>query len=282
MKQARAAFSMLSADEVLERAEKPVTIGLVADSSHAYAEMEDFLVPERTPRKVWRARMNQVFRANDPDVPVNVDLILYEPGLACPSEAFTYQRGDPDATIAEILHEKRDLALPLARQYPAFRPPVINHIIHEVAKENALFALATSLPNVVPNFLELPWIFGEFASDTVFLTANQVRMAFQVAAAAGRNVGFVQQKGELLAIGAGAFGWRAIARELVSHIPLGGGLIPKAAIAYAGTFVVGKGLEFYEYGSRQPSTEDRKRLYEEGLEHGRSFAQRQPAAQLRG
>ena len=41
-----------------------------------------------------------------------------------------------------------------------------------------------------------------------------------------------------------AFGWRALARELVGHIPLGGGLIPKGAIAYAGTYVVGKGLEY--------------------------------------
>ncbi|HTP36045.1 MAG TPA: hypothetical protein VMJ75_27910, partial [Candidatus Acidoferrales bacterium] len=116
---------------------------------------------------------------------------------------------------------------------------------------------------------------------TVFLTANQVRMAFYIAAAAGRKVGFARQKGELLTIGAGAFGWRAIARELVSHIPLGGGLIPKAAIAYAGTFVVGKGLEFYEYGARQASFEERKQLYQQGLEHGRVFARSEGPAQLR-
>ena len=41
----------------------------------------------------------------------------------------------------------------------------------------------------------------------------------------------------------GAFGWRALARELVGKIPMGGGLIPKAAIAYAGTRVVGLSLE---------------------------------------
>ena len=272
---------MLSANEILERAEKPVTVGLVADTSQAYAEMEDFLLPELMRRSLRSARMKQVFRASDRDVPSNVDVILYEPGLPCPSDSFTYQRGNPEATVSEILHEKSDLRLALARQYPAFQKQVIEGIIHEVARENTLFALATALPNIVPNFLELPWIFGEFASDTVFLTANQIRMAFQIAAAAGRKVGFGYQKGELLTIGAGAFGWRAIARELVSHIPLGGGLIPKAAIAYAGTFVVGKGLAFYEHGARQPSIEDRKQLYREGLEHGRTFAENQPAAGLR-
>jgi hypothetical protein len=53
----------------------------------------------------------------------------------------------------------------------------------------------------------------------------------------------MEQKLEIGVIVAGAFGWRAIARELVGKIPLGGGLIPKAAVAYAGTYVVGLGLE---------------------------------------
>ena len=113
-----------------------------------------------------------------------------------------------------------------------------------VAKENALFAVATALPNVVPNLIELPWVVGEFASDTAFLTANQVRMAFQIAAACGKDVGLGKQKGAVLSIAAGAFGWRALARELVGKIPLGGGLIPKGAIAYAGTYLAGKGLEY--------------------------------------
>jgi len=273
VKQARAAFSMLNAHEVMTRAERPVTVGLVADGSGAYAEMEDFLLPERTPRAARRARMRQVFRASDREVPSEVDGVLYEPGLACPANAYTFHRGHAEETVAEILRDNRGLALALARQYPPFRKPVIEGIIHEVARENALFALATAVPNIFPSFIELPWIFGEFASDTVFLTANQVRMAFQIAAAAGRKVGIVEQKGELVAIAAGAFGWRAIARELVGHIPLGGGLIPKGAVAYAGTFVVGKGLEFYLHASRQPGPEERKRLYREGLEHGRSFAQ---------
>jgi hypothetical protein len=272
VKQMRTGLSMLRSGEVMQRAQRAVTVGLVADGSSAYAEMESFLVPDSTPRNAWRARMSQIFRANDPDVPPNVDVVLYEPGLACPSHAFTFHRGHPEATVAEVLRENGDLALALARQFPVFRKQVVEDIIHEVAKENALFALATALPNIVPSFIELPWIFGEFASDTMFLTANQMRMAFQIAAACGSEPGFARQKGELLTIGAGAFGWRAIARELVSHIPLGGGLIPKGAIAYAGTYVVGKGLEFYYYGSRQPTLEDRKRLYQEGLEHGRHYA----------
>ena len=43
IKQAKSALSLLSADEIRKQAELPVHIGLVADSSSAYAEMEEFL-----------------------------------------------------------------------------------------------------------------------------------------------------------------------------------------------------------------------------------------------
>jgi uncharacterized protein (DUF697 family) len=213
-----------------------------------------------------------VHRANDSDVPANVDIVLYEPGLSCPEGSYSFHRGHAEDTWAEMLRDRKDLDLALARQFPAFRPLVVERIIHMVSAENALFALATALPNVAPSLMELPWAFGEFASDTAFLTANQVRMAFQIAAAFGKDVGLGRQKGEVLTIAAGAFGWRALARELVGHIPLGGGLIPKGAIAYAGTYVVGKGLEYLHVHDGEPNAAQRKQLYQEGLEHGRSFA----------
>ena len=272
LKQARAALNTLNSDEIRQKADTPIHIGLVADGSGAYAEMEDFLVPAGTARPEWRQRMDQVHRANDPQVPQQVDLILYEPGLPCPQGAYTFHRSHPELTVEEILNDKRDHALALARQFPAFRTAVVNHLIHTVARENALFAVATALPNVIPNLIELPWALGEFASDTVFLTTNQVRMSFQIAAACGKDASLSAQKGPVLTIVAGAFGWRAIARELVSHIPLGGGLIPKGAIAYAGTYVVGKGLEYLMLHEQMQSTEERERLYQEGLEHGRNYA----------
>jgi hypothetical protein len=63
-------------------------------------------------------------------------------------------------------------------QLPPFRQPVVDRIIHNVSKENALFSVVTALPDVVPSILQLPWSIGEFASDTAFLTINQIRMAF--------------------------------------------------------------------------------------------------------
>ena len=69
MKQAKAAFSLLSADEIAKQASVPVHVGLVADGSGAYAEMEELLVPSTLPRPEWRQRMMQVHRANDTAVP---------------------------------------------------------------------------------------------------------------------------------------------------------------------------------------------------------------------
>ena len=273
LKQARATLNLLSPDEIRNRAARPLHIGLVADGSAAYAEMEDFLIPAEVSHDDRMRLMERVHRANDPDVPEKVDLVLYEPGIPCPPGAFTYRRGHPEGTVAEILAEKHDLALPLARQFLAFRKPVVDNIIHTVSRENALFAIATALPNVVPSLIELPWTMGEFASDTLFLTANQVRMAFQIAAACGKESGFMAQKFEILTLAGGAFGWRALARELVGHIPLGGGLIPKGAIAYAGTYVTGKGLELLHQGNGLHTPEEQRELYREGYERGAAVAQ---------
>ena len=63
-----------------------------------------------------------------------------------------------------------------------------------------------------------------------------------------------------------------MARELVGHIPLGGGLIPKGAIAYAGTYLTGKGLELLHTQNARHTSEELKTLYARGLERGREVA----------
>jgi hypothetical protein len=233
--------------------------------------MEDFLVPTSLDREERIERMGRVHRAGDENVPSKVDLVLYQHGIHPPEGAFSHRRNDPAGTLDEILRGQPELGLALANQFPAFRKPVIDRIVLSVAKENALFAIATALPNIVPSMLELPWAFGEFASDTAFLTANQIRMAFQVAAACGQDVGLSGQKAAVVAIVGSAFGWRAIARELAGKIPLGEGLIPKGAIAFAGTYVVGKGLE-RAYDGVDYTTAEKRSVYAEALERGKDIA----------
>jgi len=135
-----------------------------------------------------------------------------------------------------------------------------------------LFSLVTALPNIVPNLIELPWAVGEFATDTAFLTMNQVRMALTLAAASDRPVGYLEQKIELGTIAGAAFGWRAIARQLAGKIPLGGGLIPKAAIAFAGTYLAGRTIEKLHRTGSGMTTAERKAVYSDGYRQGKEKA----------
>jgi hypothetical protein len=153
-----------------------------------------------------------------------------------------------------------------------FRDPFVAKTIAHTARENTMFSLATALPDVIPSLIELPWAVAEFASDTAFLTMNQIRMAFQIAGASDREVGYMEQKSEIAAVVGSAFGWRAIARQVVGKVPFGGGLIGKAAIAYAGTKVLGLSLDKF-YGIGYTYTRDeRDSLYADAYRQGKKIA----------
>jgi len=150
---------------------------------------------------------------------------------------------------------------------------VVERAIFKTSSENALFAVVTALPDVIPSLAELPWSIGEFASDTAFLTINQIRLAFLIAAASGQPVGYSRQRNEIATIVAGAFGWRALARELAGKIPFGCGLIPKGAIAFAGTFVVGMGLDRYHRTGSGFSRSEGREAYRVAYERGKSVVE---------
>jgi len=96
-------------------------------------------------------------------------------------------------------------------------------------------------------------------------------MAFMVAAASDKQVGYTEQLAELVSIAAGAFGWRALARELVGFVPFGGGLLPKGAIAYAATYVLGKGLEHFHGVGYGYTRAQRRDAYQVAYQHGKEL-----------
>jgi hypothetical protein len=197
------------------------------------------------------------------------DVVLCESSLLAPAGAFAFDLDAPEACVARILAAHEDLMLPLARLFFPFRKPASYRIIRNVAKENAYFCLATALPDIVPSILTIPWAVGQYGSDAVFLTVNQIRMAFLLAAANDRPVGYREQRSEIASITASSFGWRALARELVGKIPLGGGLVSKAAVAWAGTFAVGLSMErLYRLGYGF-SRHERGAAYKEAFAHGK-------------
>lgn len=270
-RQIRTAFRNLNPEDVRHTAYRPFTVGLVATGSEDLAVMEAFLAPPTISRNKRRALSGVLYRAGDDGTPTEFDLEIVAEGLVRPPGAFSFSPREPRRTVDEILLQREDLSLPLARHFPPFRRPVIQHVIREIATQNALFALLTALPDALPG-LSAFWAAGEFASDTTVLTVNQVRMTFLIAAASDREVGYREQKTQIGAIIAGAFGWRALARELAAKIPFGGGLVPKAAVAYAGTFVVGLGLERYYAVGYGLTRSERREAYEEAFERGRAVA----------
>ncbi len=266
------AMKNLDPDQVRDLSRQNILVGLNAATGSGAAEMEDFLCPATLSRERRLECLDRLFRAGEPGAPQRFDVEIFEEGMSRPRGTFVFYRDNPERTVRAILAARDDLSLPLARFFPPFRKPVIDAIIHKVSKENALFSMATALPDVVPNIFEIPWAVGQFASDTAVLTANQVRMAFLIAAASDHEVGYGHQKTEIGSITAGAFGWRAVARQLVGKIPLGGGLIPKAAIAYAGTYVAGRMMEKMYRDGYTYTKEERQHAYDSGYERGKRVA----------
>jgi hypothetical protein len=270
----------LDPEDIRKHTERPVRLFLYADNERNYREMEDYLVPPEL-SAAKRAQVRRlIYRGSEGAFPVEQnDLEIYfDPSRELDagtshvgtSKVYGFDPAQPDAAVHQILHHRPDLAVPLALHVMPFRQEVSRRMVKKIAKENALFSLATALPDIVP-LISLPWAIGEFASDTAFLTANQIRMAFLLAAANDREVGYHQQRGEIGSIILGAFGWRALARELVGKIPWGGGLIPKAAIAYAGTRVVGLSLERYYRLGKAYTRAERRLAYEDAFERGKQI-----------
>jgi len=268
----REALRNLNPNEVRESAHRPFQFELHASSTRMYEQMENFFAPAHTFSDARRASMSGLIVRNASVQSTNVPVIrIYEKGLPQDSgEGFTYDTMNPDGVVREILEHHSDLKLSLARQICPFRGQVAKDVIQTVSKENALFSLATAVPSIVP-LLSIPWTVGEFASDTAVLTANQIRMAFMLAAASDRTVGYREQRAEIASLFAGAFGWRAIARELAGKIPFGGGIVPKAAISFAGTYVVGASLERYYRVGYGFTPEERRQAYQQAIERGKEI-----------
>jgi hypothetical protein len=258
------AVSTLNSKHVRDLADQHVVVGLHAATPESYARMEDFLLAGLSP-----ARRQDSSRAL---VRSTGDINIYDENVIAPAGGLIYRAGRPKLLVESALSRYPNFGMPLARSFSPFRDPFVEKVIASTSRENTMFSLATALPDVIPSLIELPWAVAEFASDTAFLTMNQIRMSFQIAGASDREVGYMEQKSEIAALIGGAFGWRAIARQIVGKVPFGGGLIGKAAIAYAGTKVVGLSLDkFYSVGYSY-ARDEREALYADAYRQGKKVA----------
>jgi hypothetical protein len=267
------ALRNLNPNHVRDLADRDFTLGVLTADEAIWSSLVYCLIPEGTSAAKAREAGRHILRLAAESDFSRCTVGLAEPGLPHPSHFYSFDSHRPAASFGPLFDDHEDLWIAMGRRFPGLRDMIADRIIAKVARENTLFTVATAVPNVVPSLFSAPWAAGEFASDTAFLTMNQVRMAFLLAAAADHEVGYSSQKTQIASIIAAAFGWRALARELVSKIPAGGGLVSKGLISWAGTFVVGKSLERFFRLGRGLTRQERRAHYAEAYERGRTVVE---------
>ncbi|MGB3635517.1 MAG: DUF697 domain-containing protein [Rubrobacteraceae bacterium] len=156
------------------------------------------------------------------DDPDEVNLSAVSEGIVC-SELVP--------RIVAAMDEK--YLISLGRGYPLFRRAVCEEVIQKNARQNAVIG---ALP--IPG------------ADMPVMTANQGRMVLNIAAIHGEALS-IDRAQELVGVVAAGFGLRALTRQLVKFIPLGG-WAAAAAIGYAGTVAMGRAtMLYFERGKQE-------------------------------
>jgi len=146
------------------------------------------------------------------------------------------------------------LAIRLARDYSALRYSYARQTIRRTATRNARMALASTLAAPPIPVINTLWRFFATTGETIAITATQIHLCLLMAALHFRSLDFFDRMGELWPVIGGSFGWRRVARLLVSLVP-GLGWLSKGTLAYSGTFLIGETSRlYYEYG--QPNQEE--------------------------
>ena len=172
----------------------------------------------------------------------------------------------PDALSREaVLHDlaprivaalDEDYVIPLGRGYPALRRAACEYLIHKNARQNAVIGL-----------LPIP------GADMPAITANQGRMVLGIAATFGEELSLERAR-ELLGVLAAGFGLRALARQVVKLVPVGG-WAASAAIGYAGTLAMGRAAVLYfERGKQELESGEIAEIRQRAAKEASAFVSR--------
>ena len=177
-------------------------------------------------KRAHRAKVPVVAIAED-DVPhvLATDVVRLRPG-----------QGFPLAEIARAIARKLgERATGLAAHLPVLRREVCAELTADFARKNGILGAAVFVPGV----------------DLPVLTLNQLRLVLRIAAAYGEEVD-ASRLPEIAGVVGGAFGWRALARELLGVVPVAGWAV-KGGVAYVGTKAVGNAaVRYFEARSAGP------------------------------
>ncbi|MDW8321802.1 MAG: hypothetical protein RMM08_10600 [Armatimonadota bacterium] len=254
----------LSTEEVREMADKPFRIALVGSAmrTHDVAEqlLEGLSLPER--------EKSRALLMCSPVAPSESADILIDCGGANEpllGEHYTWLLPEHGAAVAKrIVNDMPGLAIALARRFPLFREPAIEYLTREASRVNGQIAMLSAIPGVIP--VASVFLPPAAVADIVLLTKNQILLLLKIAAALGLSYHTRDRLKEIVPVVAGAMGWRSLAREFVGIVPGGIGVLVKGAIAYAGTYVVGRSATWFWMTGEHLSRKQKEKLYRQMLE----------------
>lgn len=179
--------------------------------------------------------------------------------------------GTPDDLANHLLpelvtHVPVERRVAVARRLPGLREAVARQIMGDASFSNATYVLSSGIPEMIP-LLNLPLN----AADLLVLTKNQALMVYRIGLAYGAPGDFQSQMREILPVIGGGFVWRQVARQLIGLIPVFG-LLPKVAVAYAGTYATGQAAALWYSRGEVLSKGALQKLYRQALAVGRERA----------
>lgn len=254
----------LSTDEVRDLADKEFRIALVGSAmrTHDVAEqlLEGLSLPERE-----KSRAFLVCSSTAPSEPADVLIDCGGAEESLLGEHYTWLLPEHGKAVARrIVNDLPGLAVALARRFPIFRESAVEYLIREASRVNGQIAMISAIPGVIP--VASVFLPPAAVADIVLLTKNQILLLLKIAASLGLSYHTRDRLKEIVPVVAGAMGWRSLAREFVGIVPGGVGVLVKGAIAYAGTYVVGKSAYWFWTTGEHLSRKQKEKLYRQMLE----------------
>jgi uncharacterized protein (DUF697 family) len=170
--------------------------------------------------------------------------------------------------IPAMLELLPQLHIALGRQFPLFRVTIAHQLINETCFSNAAYSISTGLAEIVP-VLDLPLNL----TDLVVLTKSQAFLAYKLGLLVGFSTRWQDYVTEFGGVIGGGFVWRQAARSLIGLVP-GWGIIPKVAVAYSGTYVVGHAILGWYLSGRHLTAKQMRDLSIQAFTRGKEYARK--------
>lgn len=165
-----------------------------------------------------------------------------------------------------VIHLLPEQILQLGRQFPLFRLAIAHQLIADTSLSNAAYALSTGVAEIVPVF-DIPLNIA----DMFVLSKAQAFLVYKLGLALGMSTRWQDYVTEFGGVLGSGFLWRQLARQLIGLIPAWG-IIPKVAVSYAGTYVVGNVVLQWYLTGRHVTRAQMRQLYAQAFARGKLLA----------